>query len=367
MDSTDPNIKFDDNGLCDHCKNYRSNIDPLLNSMADSPAKLNSLISDIQDRGRKCEYDCILGLSGGLDSSYMLHMLTTKYKLRTLVFHVDCGWNTERATSNIRKMVDVLGINLFTKVVDWEEMRDLQLSFFKSGVSYIDTPQDHAYTATMYYYAKKNNIKTIINGGNFSTEGVRNPLDWLYHGSDLKNILDIYNQHSTRKRLDKFPLSDIFFHKIYLNYFKRIKVVKPLNLIEYNKKGAILELSEKYDWMPYAEKHYESRFTKFFEGYWLPTRFGYDTRKVQYSSLILSKQLSRRDALAKLSHLSLTDTEIKIEFQYVADKLQIDTSELRHYLEMPKSIYSDYKNRAAIFGIGSKVMKILGLEKSVKR
>ena len=366
MDTTDPNIHFNDEGVCDHCENFLSNIVPELKSLSSTEDALDKMIFDIKHRGRKYKYDCILGLSGGLDSSYMLHLLSTKYKLRMLVFHVDCGWNSERAVSNIRKMVDALGINLFTKVVDWEEMRDLQLSFFKAGVSHLDTPQDHAYTATMYHYAKEYNVKSIINGGNFSTEGVRNPLDWLYHGSDVRNVLDIYRQNSVRK-LDKFPLSDIFFHKLFLRYFRGIKVKKPLNLINYNKIDAIAELADKYDWMPYDEKHYESRFTKFFEGYWLPTRFGYDTRKVQYSSLILSGQLTRSDALKKLSRLSLSDNEIVLELQFIADKLQIDVDKLKKYLEMPKYSYSNYKNRAAIFSLGSKIMKTLGMEKSVKR
>lgn len=366
MDTTDPGIVFDDNGVCDHCSGFRENVLPNWHPDAESHAALGQVIKDIRAKGKGKEFDCILGMSGGLDSSYMLHLIVKEYGLRPLVFHVDGGWNSDIAVNNIQMLIDKLGLDLYTEVINWEEMRDFQLSFFKSGVSHLDIPQDHAFIATLYRFADKHNIKYIMNGGNYSTECVRNPLDWLYHGSDILQIKNIQKLFGTRE-LKTYPFSPILYHKVYLRYLKGIRVVKPLNFLPYTKKLAIDTLSETYGWKAYPQKHFESRFTKFFEAYWLPTRFGYDTRKVQYSSLILTGQMTREEALEKLTQPAYDPEMIDEDFEYIATKLDISVEELRKYHEMPLKTHRDYKNQEKLFSLGSEAMKMLGLEKSVKR
>ena len=221
------------------------------------------------------------------------------FGLSPLVFHVDAGWNSQTAVNNIECMIDKLNLDLFTEVINWEEMKDLQLSFFKSGVPHIDTPQDHAFFATMYKFSSKYNVKNILTGGNYSTECVRNPIEWMYYQSDSYQIKDIHSKFGSIP-LKTFPLTSILWHKFYLPYFRGIRVHRPLDMMPYKKEDAKNLLINEYGWEEYTQKHFESRFTRFFESYWLPERFGFDTRKVQYSSLILTNQMTRVEALERL-------------------------------------------------------------------
>ncbi|OVZ59538.1 LPS biosynthesis protein [Pigmentiphaga sp. NML080357] len=366
MDTSDSQITFDAEGVCDHCHGFKSDVLPTWDTGSNGRAKLNAIIEKIKISSKEKEFDCILGLSGGLDSSYMLHLLVTEFGLRPLVFHVDGGWNTDLATNNIQMLVEKLGLDLYTEVINWNEMRDFQLAFFKSGVPHLDIPQDHAFIATLYHFANKHGIKYIMNGGNYATECVRNPLEWLYYGTDLAQIRDIHGKFGSIP-LDKYPLSSIFFHKIYLRYIKNVKVIRPLNCLPYSKKLAIDTLSQKYGWRAYPQKHFESRFTRFFEAYWLPTRFGFDTRRVQYSSLILTNQMSRDDALEQLKKPAYDPRTIDEEFEYIATKLGITVDELRTYHQMPLKSYKDYRNQQWIFDLGAKTLKALGIERSIKR
>lgn len=366
MDTSDPGIVFDEKGVCDHCIGFANDVAPNWKQGAEGKAELAKIVEQIKASGKGKEFDCILGLSGGLDSSYMLHLIVTEFGLRPLVFHVDGGWNTDIAVNNIQMLVEKLGLDLYTEVINWQDMRDFQLAFFKSGVPHLDIPQDHAFIATLYHFAAKHGIKYIMNGGNFSTECVRNPLEWLYHGTDMAQINDIRRRFCTRP-LKAYPFSSILYHKVYLRYLKGVKVVKPLNLLPYTKQIAIDTLSEKYGWRAYPQKHFESRFTKFFEGYWLPTRFGYDTRRVQYSSLIQTGQMTREDALERLKKPAYDSATIDEEFEYIATKLGISVEELRSYHTMPLKTYRDYRNQAWMFELGSRMLKAIGVEKSVKR
>ena len=305
-------------------------------------------------------------MSGGVDSSYLLHIAVKEFGLRPLVFHVDGGWNSELAVHNIQVIIDELGLDLYTEVINWEEMKDFQLAFFKSGVPHLDLPQDHAFVATLYKFADKYNIKYILNGGNISTECVRNPMEFLYYGTDMAQIRDIRNKFCTN-RMETYPFSPVLKHKFYLRYLKGVEVVKPLNYIPYIKEDALTLLADTYGWTPYPQKHFESRFTKFYEGYWLPERFGFDTRRVQYSSLILTGQLLRDEALEKMKFSAYNLELIDEEFKYIATKLGISTEELRSYFTMPKKFYWDYKNQLSLFKIGAKILKFIGVEKSIKR
>lgn len=366
MDTTDLAITFDEHGVCDHCREFEQNVKPNWHTDERGRSKLAAIIDRVRVAGKGHDFDCILGLSGGLDSSYMLHLLVKEYGLRPLVFHVDGGWNSDLAVNNIQMLVEKLGLDLFTEVIDWEDMRDFQLAFFKSGISQIDIPQDHAFVATLYKFANKYGVKHIMNGGNISTECVRNPLEWLYYGTDMWLINDIRKQFCTRP-LANYPFSSVLFHKFYLRYIRRVQVVRPLNYMPYSKELAINTLRDEYGWRAYPQKHFESRFTKFFEGYWLPTRFGYDTRKVQFSSLILTGQMTREEALEKLKVPAYDHATIDDEFAYIAKKLGISVDELRHYHTMPLKSYKDYRNQEALFNAGAKILRAVGIERSIKR
>jgi N-acetyl sugar amidotransferase len=366
MDTSDSKISFDQSGVCDHCTDFRNNVLPNWHTDARGRAEFQQQVEKIKADGKGRSFDCIMGMSGGLDSSYLLHLAVKEFGLRPLVFHVDGGWNTDTAVNNIQVIVEKLGLDLYTEVINWNEMRDFQLAFFKSGVPHLDIPQDHAFVATLYHFANKHGIKYILNGGNISTECVRNPKDWLYYGTDMAQLNDIQQQFGTVK-LETYPFSSVLFHKIYLRYIKGVQVIKPLNYLPYTKAQAAETLQAEYGWRPYPQKHFESRFTRFYEGYWLPTRFGYDTRRVQYSSLILTGQMTRENAIERLKAPAYDPTTIDEDFEYIATKLGLSVGELRRYHEMPLKTYKDYKNREWMFDYGAKVLKALGVERSVKR
>jgi N-acetyl sugar amidotransferase len=366
MDTSDSKITFDENGVCDHALDFYKNILPNWHTDGKGKEKLAAIVEKIKADGRKRDFDCILGLSGGVDSSYMLHIAVKEFGLRPLVFHVDGGWNSELAVHNIHVLIDKLGLDLFTEVINWEEMRDFQLAWFKSGVPHIDIPQDHAFIATLYNFADRYNIKYILNGGNISTECVRNPMEFLYYGTDMVHIGDIMRRFSTVK-MKTYPFSSILRHKFYLRWVRGIKVVRPLNYRPYIKAEALKLLEQEYNWKPYPQKHFESQFTRFYEGYWLPGRFGFDTRRVQFSSLILTDQMTREEALEKLEKPAYDPGTIDQEFEYIATKLGITVDELRGYFTMPKKFYWDYKNQEILFNAGAKVLKAIGLETSIKR
>lgn len=366
MDTSDSRITFDSAGVSDHALDYYNNILPNWYPDERGAAQFQCIVERIKTDGIKRDFDCILGLSGGVDSSYMLHLAVKEFGLRPLVFHVDGGWNSELAVHNIHVLVDRLGLDLFTEVINWEEMRDFQLSWFKSGVPHLDIPQDHAFIATLYKYADKHNIKYILNGGNISTECVRNPMEFFYYGTDMIHIRDVMRRFGTVD-MKTYPFSSILRHKVYLHYVRQIKVVRPLNYRPYVKADAIQLLEREYGWKAYTQKHFESRFTKFYESYWLPERFGFDPRRVQFSSLILTGQMTREDALVLLEKPPYDPDTIRQDFEYVATKLRISIDELNYYFTMPKKFYWDYKNQEKLFNAGARVLKAIGLEASIKR
>jgi len=367
MDTSDPKITFDGTGACDHCRSFYKSVLPKWQPNEAGRKVLEKKIEQIKKAGAGRDFDCIIGISGGADSSYLAYLAKKEFGLRPLVFHVDAGWNSQIAVNNIEKLIDNLGLELFTEVIDWKEMRDLQLAFFKSGVPHIDLPQDHAFFATMYKFAEKHKVKYILTGGNISTECVRNPLDYFYYGTDMWQIRDIHGRFG-QAPLVNFPLSGILRHKIYLRYWKGIEVVKPLDYLPYIKKEAMQLLSEKFGWQIYARKHFESRFTKFYEGYWLPVKFGFDTRRVQYSSLILTGQMTREEALADLAQAPYDEKTIAQDFEYISTKLGISAAELQGYMEAPRKSYRDYRNQLYLFLLGARVMQLMGLEeRAVKR
>lgn len=366
MDTTDSEISFDERGFCDHCQTFYTKTLPNWPSGSEAKNLLSEMSNKIKLDGASKEFDCIIGMSGGIDSSYLVYAAKELMGLRPLVFHVDAGWNSQVAVNNIERLVDGLKLDLFTEVINWEEMKDLQRAFFRSGVPHIDTPQDHSFFATMYKFATEHKVKHILTGANLSTECIRNPIEWMYYQSDSRQLKDIHNKFG-EKPIENFPLTSILWHKVWLPYFKGIKVLKPLNLMPYVKEDAKKFLIERFGWQPYPQKHFESRFTKFYESYWLPERFGYDVRKVQYSSLIVTKQMNREDALDLLQHPTYDQETIFQELEFVANKLDITLDELELYLRLPMKTYKDYRNQEGIYKLGAKVMRSLGLEIGGKR
>jgi len=361
MDTTDPQIKFDENGMCDFCYNYYNSILPSWHTDEIGEKELQRITEKMKKDGKGKEYDCIIGISGGVDSSYLAYIAKEKLGLRPLLLSIDTGWNLNVANDNLDNLIKVLNLDLKIITVDWEEMKDLQLAFFKSQVPYQDTPQDHAIFAGLYNYAAKHGIKYILTGGNYSTEGVKPPKEWTYL-NDIRMIKDIHKKFGTRP-LNNFPLCGMFKYRIYYRYFKGIRVIKPLNMVPYKKEEAIALLKEKFGWQPYENKHYENIFTRFFEGYWLPKKFGYDKRKCYFSSEILSGQMTRKEALEKLSQQPYDEKTAMEDLEYITKRLNIKREEFLNLMNGPNKTFRDYKNNEKLLKLAIRLAIKVGLEK----
>lgn len=367
MDTTDPNIAFDDRGWCDYCNNYDATILPNWHTGERGQKELAALADKIRAQGRGRDFDCIIGLSGGLDSSYATYVAKEKMGLRPLLFHVDAGWNTDQAVGNIEKLVDGLGLDLYTEVINWQEMKDLQVAFLRAGIADQDLPQDGAFFSALYKFARKHRIKYVLTGSNFSTECCREPEEWGgYPGIDTMLFKDIHRRFGQRQ-LKTFPLVDILIYKLLYQKVLGMEVVKPLNLVPYIKKDAETELESKFGWQRFQHKHHESRFTRFYEDYWMPRKFGYHKRRAHFSSLILTGQMTREAALERLSRPEMDEHFLKQEFEYVAHKLGLTVDELQAIFDGENKTYRDYKNKRWAIGIGASAMRMLGLERRLFR
>lgn len=363
MDTSDPNISFNDEGICDYCQNYETNIVPSWHTDERGYQELLPTIEKIKKEGKGKPFDCIIGLSGGLDSSYCAYIAKEKLGLRPLLFHVDAGWNTDQAVHNIECLVDGLESELYTEVINWEEMKALQLAMFKSQIADQDLPQDAAFFCALYKFARKHKIKYVLTGGNYSTECVREPEEWGgFPGIDVTLFNDINKKFGTKK-LKSFPLVDVLTYKIIYRYIYGMQVIKPLNHFPYIKAEAEKELNEKFGWKKFLHKHHESRFTRFYEDYWMPRKFGFEKRRAHYSSLIMTGQLDREEALEKISKPLMDELFFEREFEYVANKLDISVEELREIFEGENKSFLDYKSKYGLIRIGSTIMQKLGIDK----
>lgn len=363
MDTSDPHIAFDRDGRCDHCDNYHNNILPNWHPNEEGERRLAPLIERIKRDGRGRDHDCLIGISGGLDSSYLTYVAKEKLGLRPMIFHVDAGWNSQQAVRNVERLVDGLKLDLYTEVVDWEEMKDLQLAFFKAQVADQDTPQDLAFFSSLYNFAAKHKFKYILTGGNFSTECVREPLEWGgYYATDMRYVRDVHRQFG-RRPLRSFPTSDIFEYKLKYRFLHGVHMVKILNNTRYVKAEAEDTLARRVGWEPFQHKHHESRFTRFFESYWLPRKFGYEKRRAHFSSLVLTGQMPREAALDRISRPELDEETLTQEFEYVAKKLDLAVSELEEIFRGPNRTYRDYRNNLGLITLGTRTLQWLGIEK----
>lgn len=363
MDTSDPRLTFDARGWCDYCNNFESSIKPNWHLDIQNSMPLDKMSDTIRASGKGRDFDCIIGLSGGLDSSYAAYIAKEKMGLRPLLFHVDAGWNTDQAVGNIEKLVDGLGLDLYTEVVNWDEMRRLQVAFLRAGIPDQDLVQDAAFFSGLYKFAHQHGIKHIITGSNFSTECCREPEEWGgYLGIDKRLFGDIWRQFGEGE-LNTFPLTDIFVYKLWYQKVLGMKVHHPLNLVPFIKKDAEDELGQLFGWQRFKHKHHESRFTRFYEDYWLPRRFGFEKRRAHFSSLIMTDQMTREQALDRISHPEMDEHFLKQEFEFVAHKLGLTLAELQQLFDSPKKTYRDYKNKRNLIGFGANTMRWLGLEK----
>ncbi|MFH2047080.1 MAG: N-acetyl sugar amidotransferase [Pseudomonadota bacterium] len=367
MDTTDPDITFDERGWCDYCRNYYENILPNWHTDERGEKYLASVVEKIKSDSQGLPHDCLVGISGGVDSSYVAYIAKEKLGLNPLLFHVDGGWNSEISANNIHRLVDGLGLDLYTEVVDWSEMKDLQLSFFKAQVANVDTPQDLCFFSALYNFAAKNKYKYILTGGNFSTECVREPLEWgAYYQTDMRFVKDIHHRFGMIP-LKTFPTADILKYKLYYRYIKGLQIIRPLDYVPYIKEDVIRLLTERFGWQKYAQKHHESRFTRFVECYWLPQKFGYERRKAHLSSLVLTKQMTREEALARVAKPEISEQEMRDDFEYVAKKLDLTEDQLQELFNGENKSFRDYKNKLFLINLGTTIMRLLGVEKRVIR
>jgi N-acetyl sugar amidotransferase len=367
MDTSDPNIIFNESGESDYYTNFIKIIKPSWDTGENAFEDLIRISERIKKDGQKRDFDCIIGLSGGLDSSYTAYVAKEIMGLRPLLFHVDAGWNTDQAVSNIEKLCNGLKLDLYTDVINWEEMKDLQVAFLKSQIADQDLPQDYAFFSGLYKFAKKNKIKYVLTGGNYSTECCREPEEWGgFAGIDTLLVKDIYTKFGS-KELKTFPLVDILTYKLYYKYILGMEVFKPLNLVPYIKKDAEKLLNEKFGWQAFQHKHHESRFTRFYEDFWLPRKFGFDKRRAHFSSLILTDQMTREQALERISEPELSEEFLQNEFDYVADKLNLTRKELLDIFHGKNKTFYDYRSKIKIIKLGSKMMQKFGLEKRLFR
>ncbi len=363
MDTSDSLIKFDDKGVCDHCYNFDNNILPNWHTDEQGAKQLAAIVDEIKQAGKGKKFDCIIGLSGGIDSSYLAYYSVKKLGLRPLFYAVDTGWNLPVAVENTKKIVESLGIqnSFYEEVVNFEELADLQRAYFKAQVPYQDTSQDHVIFAALYNFAVKNGIKYVLTGGNYSTECVREPNEWVYW-NDLRQIKDIHKRFGT-KPLKTLPLCSMFKHRLYYRYFKGMKIIKPLNLIPYYKEEAIATLEQEFNWKRYKNKHYESIFTRFYEGYWLPKKFGFDKRRAHFSSLILTGQLDRDKALATLAEEPYDEATAMEDMAYICKKLNISIDEFKKLMAGPNKSFKDYKNTYGLINTAIKIARFFGIER----
>jgi N-acetyl sugar amidotransferase len=334
----DPDITFDERGVCNYLKEYKQLESQLLYKGDIGEAKLEELLATIKKDGKNKQYDCITGISGGVDSSYLV-LMAKKWGLRPLIVHFDNGWNSEIAVSNINNIIKNTGFDLYTIVVDWNEFKDLQLAYLKASVVDIEVPTDHAIGGTLQSLAAKYGVKYILSGNNIVTEAILPP-SWVYNKADYVNLINIHKKYGTVpfKTYPLFGFKSQYVHGL----GKGIQTVKPLNYLDYNKDDAKRIISEELAWRDYGGKHYESVFTKFYQAYILPYKFHIDKRKAHLSTLIFSGQITRENALKELEKPLYDQAELNGEKEYVIKKFGLSVKEFEDLMAAPRVEHSEF-------------------------
>ena len=358
MDTTsDPNLELDENGVCNYCHDYDDRFAKDSVFRNNGKEKLKELFEQVKDECKNDEYDVALGLSGGVDSSYMLY-LCHEYGLRVLAIHVDAGWNSELAVQNIRKMCEKLGVDLHTVVIDWPTMKELQRAYLFSGLGNLDVPQDHCFIAATRKYCRKHHIKYLLNGFNLATEGILSHA-FQQGNEDWINIKDVYRKCGRgRISLRKYPHLNFWEFYFGYPYLYPVKVIYPLRYLEdYSQKAAIELLEREFGWQYYGSKHFESRFTKFFQEVYLPRKYGWNKRRDHIASRIVGGEITREEGLEEIAEPVSTDAQIREETEYVLKKLDISEEEWEQILNAPAKTVYDYRNERRLKEILKKINK----------
>jgi len=341
MDTSVPDIEFDAQGVCNYCRAAEVRLKRELYLGEEHAGKLEGLIEDIKRDGAGKPYDCIIGVSGGVDSSYVAYLLKHKFGLRPLAVHFDNGWNSELAVQNIERLLNELDIDLYSNVVDWDEFKDLQLAFLKSSVANSEIPTDHAIVALMYGMAAKQGVRYIISGGNLATESIM-PDVWMHDAKDLRFLKAIHRRFGTGP-LKTFPMQG-YLRLAWNVLVRRIRYVSILNYVDYDKEQAMRTLEEELGWRKYEAKHFESIYTRFFQGYLLPRKFKMDKRRPHLSSMIVSGQMSRTDALKELEQEPYSPSIAAEDTEYICQKFGLSPSEFNAIMQAPVKMSEDYPN-----------------------
>lgn len=356
MDTTANEITFDETGVCNYCSEFIERAGELLNEESSTrEEKLKKLVSEVRKSGEGKPYDCIVGVSGGVDSSWTL-VKVVELGLRPLAVHMDNGWNSELAQNNIANLINTLGVDLYTHVIDWNEYRDLMQAFFDADVIDVELLYDNAMLAVNYQMAAKNQLKYILAGTNQSTEGMEMPSDWNWYKKDKKNLKAIASKFGGVK-LASFPSIDTLSY----NWYHRIKGIEWnsfLDYVEYNKEACIQNLEKNYGYKRYPYKHYESVFTRFYQGYILPEKFGVDKRRIHLSTLIISGQMEREEALTQLKQIPYpSEQELEEDKSYFLKKMGWDKIDLESYLKRERVEHSKYGSEMSYLSVLSRTKK----------
>jgi N-acetyl sugar amidotransferase len=340
MDTTDPDIVFDAEGRCNHCTVWFQRAEFYALPLAERTRRLELLVEEIKRRGHGKDYDCIIGVSGGVDSSF-LAIKVKELGLRPLAVHVDNGWNSDKAVGNIKRILEPLHIDLWTLVLNWKEFRELQLAFLRASTPDSEIPSDHAIVASFYQASSRHRVRYLINGVNFRTEGIH-VREWSQGHLDSRYIRSVYRQF-THKRLEHFPLIPVttLVRNIVLH---RPRFVFLLDYLDYDKQAAKRLLIEDYGWQDYGGKHYESLYTRFYQGWILPHKFGYDKRRMHLSTLVCSGQMTREQALEEMRMPAYPPEWVEPDTVFVAKKLGISREEFAAIMALPGKRYMDYPN-----------------------
>lgn len=357
MDETDPSIVFDESGRCNHCKEAKILIRDRCYTGEVGNEKIKAIVKKIKAENKNNDFDCIIGLSGGADSSYLAYLASKIWGLRVLAVHVNAGWNSEVAESNIENLVKKCGITLHTYVVDWEEVRDLQLAYLHSGLANQDVPQDHVFFAVLYKLAVKEKIKYVFTGHNIATESIL-PKDWGYNAMDSRQLKHIHKRFGSNIRRS-YKTIGFFYRYVYLPYIYGIKILYPLNYLDYDKELVKEELKNLLGWKDYGMKHGESVFTRFFQNYWLPTRYGFDKRKAHLSSLIVSGKITRQEALIEIQKPLYDEITLNNDKAYICRKLRIGYDKFDELLNSDNKTFRDYPSYFQLFNYAMKINNYL--------
>lgn len=340
MDTSDPDITFSEKGHCNHCTDYFDRIAHLTYQGEQSDRQLDVIVGRIRQAGKGRDYDCVTGISGGVDSSYTAHVLK-RLGLRPLAVHMDNGWNSDIAVRNIKNVATTLGMDYQSYVLDWEEFRDLQLSFLRASVPEIETPTDMAIPAALHRIAAAHGVKYIISGGNYATEGIL-PAAWHYNAKDLVFLRGVHRRFGTRP-LRTFPTFG-YRDEVYYKLVRGMRIIYPLNYVPYSKPAAMDLLRGELGWQNYGGKHFESRITGFVHSYIFPVKFGYDYRKATLSTQVCAGSVTRESALELLQEPPFDPVQAAREIEYIAKKFEIRLDELEEILARPPKTHRDYPN-----------------------